>query len=732
MTLSIWRYAHLTLALISFLFLSMASITGSILAFNAIENNVSPYHIHQIKQISLAQTLPVLQKKYLEITELEITDNSYVKIQGLDKEGNDIEGYINPENGNIIGVPKKNNKFIQWITSFHRSLFLHDTGRIIVGINSFLLFLIATSGSILIIKRQKKITRFFSRIKKSSSPQYYHALFGRLMLLPIIIISVTGTYLTMEKFNLFPKTEHKITSKQSPDPTTKKIDFKDIPLFSQIKLSEVKKIEFPFSEEPDDYYIIKLKDKEITVNQFNGSIVSQIDFPISQKFVNIGLDLHTGRNSIVWAFILIISSLYILFFIYSGFSITWKRKSPKFKNKYTKEESKIILLVGSENGTTFRFAKAVYKQLLEQGLQSYLTELNKYQSFPQAEYLLIFTSTYGLGDAPSNAQKFEILLKKYPQNHPVNYCVIGFGSMLYNNFCGFAEWVDKLLNKELWSKKLINIHKINDKSPVDFIEWVKEWNKIIPIKLYSDTKFYKYIPQGLKKIKVEEVYIPNDSKNTFLIKLKPGKIKFTSGDILVVYPSKENEKERYYSIAKINNNIQLSIKYYPSGLASEYLISRNPGDTIYARVINNTSFHFPEQANQVVLIANGTGIGPFLGMIAQNLKKTKTSLYCGFRQENEIVIKYEQFLEEQINQGKLLQYDFSFSSMREIRYVMDLVKRDKDFFADMLKNNGVIMICGSLQMQTNVEKILDEIVFDKYQERIIEYKNQGQILTDCY
>lgn len=96
MTLSIWRYAHLILAITSFIFLSMASITGSILAFNTIKENTSPNRIHNLKDISLAQVLPVLQNKYLEITELEITENSYIKLQGLDEEGNDVEGYINP------------------------------------------------------------------------------------------------------------------------------------------------------------------------------------------------------------------------------------------------------------------------------------------------------------------------------------------------------------------------------------------------------------------------------------------------------------------------------------------------------------------------------------------------------------------------------------------------------------------------------------------------------------
>lgn len=732
MTLSIWRYAHFSLAIISFIFLSMASITGSILAFNTIREDASPYRIHDLNQRNLAQTLPVLQKKYLEITELEITENSYIKLQGLDEDGNDVEGYINPENGKIIGIHAKKSEFIQWVTSFHRSLFLHETGRIIVGINSFLLALIAISGSILILKRQKKLTRFFSKIKKNSSAQYYHAIFGRILLIPIIIISITGTYLSMERFNLFHGKTHKTINKlstQNEEPVKKNI--KDIPLFKQITLSEVQKIEFPFSEEPDDYYTIKLKDKEIIVNQFNGAIISQTDFPLSQRLANTSLDLHTGRTSTVWAVILIISSSYILFFIYSGFSITGKRKISRSKNKYAPSESNIVLLVGSENGSTFRLANNIHQQLLAQNQHSHLAELNKYQSFPKLEYLLIFTSTYGLGNAPTNAKKFETLVKKYSQDHPVNYCVIGFGSRSYKDFCGFAETVDKKIKTELWSKQLMELYRVNDASMEEFVEWVKEWNNKTSIKLFSDTKFYKNTPQGFKKMKIVEVYAPEDSENTFILKLKPGKITYTSGDILVIYIPKEG-KERYYSIGKINNTIQLSIKYFPSGLASEYLINSTPGDYLSARVMKNTSFHFPEKAHQVALIANGTGIGPFLGMIEQNVKKTKTYLYCGFRRETKIVKTYKDFLERQIKNNQLEKYNFSFSSGSENRYVMDLIKRDKEFFVELLANGGIIMICGALKMQTNVEEILEKVIFEKYQKSLIDYEKNGQIVSDCY
>ena len=219
-------------------------------------------------------------------------------------------------------------------------------------------------------------------------------------------------------------------------------------MFKSILLADVQKIEFPFSDDPEEYYIIELKDREIEVNQISGAVVSEKRFPMTTLLSDLSLDLHTGRASILWAIILGIASLNILFFIYSGFAMTLKRRSSRIKNKYKPEESKFILLVGSENGSTLRFANAIQKQLLAYGEKAFIAELNNYKTYPKAEHLLLFTSTHGSGDAPSNASKFTALLNKTEQKQKINVSVIGFGSKAYPDFCGYAREIDGLLAKQ--------------------------------------------------------------------------------------------------------------------------------------------------------------------------------------------------------------------------------------------------------------------------------------------
>lgn len=132
------------------------------------------------------------------------------------------------------------------------------------------------------------------------------------------------------------------------------------------------------------------------------------------------------------------------------------------------------------------------------------------------------------------------------------------------------------------------------------------------------------------------------------------------------------------------------------------------------------------------MIANGTGIAPFLGMITQSNKNADNHLYVGFRKETEIIKQHKAFLDQQIQNHKLKTYQVAFSREQNHCYVMDLIRNDASYLALLLNNGGVVMICGSLQMQQDVEKVIDEICMKINGNDLAYYKKNGQLLTDCY
>lgn len=726
MTLSIWRYAHLALAIVSSLFLLILSVTGVILAIGAVDEKAQGYKVDKFDDITLAQSLPELWGTYSEIIELTVDHNQFVTIDAFDEEGNTLKAFIDPRTGASLGEVRPQSDFIQWNIALHRSLFLKETGRIIVGVVSFLLLLITISGIVLIAKRQQGLRNFFAKINKDFFSQYFHVVSGRFFLIPILLLALTGTHLFLVRMGLTGGESQSVEHTLGGD-DTEQVALADFPVFQQIRLADVEKIEFPFiQDDPEEFYVLKFKDRELIVNQVTGAVVEESRYPYSLVLEKLTLDLHTGRTSAIWAIILGFASLNILFFIYTGFVITFRRTGTKVKNKFQSSNAEYVILVGTENGSTLAFANKIHQQLLDMGHKSFLTEMNRYTYFPKATHLLVFSSTYGLGTAPANATHFEKLVAQFPQDHPLKYAVLGFGSKAYPDFCAYAKQVDELLAQQSWAVRSVDMRTVNDRSAEEFTAWVKAWNEENSAELSVTPASYATKITGLKKVDVLERTEVTEDNATFRIVLRPrGGQSFQSGDLLAVYPA-EDGRERLYSIGKKDGNIQLMVKLYRDGLGSGFLYRLTKGDSISVRLVANKGFHFPGKAPAVAMIANGTGIAPFLGMIAENKKKTPVRLYAGFRYNNVLSKQYSQFADKAIAEERLARYQVAFSREENPQYVMDLIREDAVFFADLLKNKGVVMICGSLAMQRDVEKVLSEFCSTDWGAC------KGQILTDCY
>ncbi len=731
MIISVWRYSHLTLALTSFLFVAVAAITGVILAFEPISLKTLPYKVDGFNEIKLSQTIPKVKSNFEEISELTVDANQFVIVKGINLKGDDVTVYVDPRTGRTIGVPKKKSEFFQWVTAFHRSLFLKEIGRFFIGLTTFLLLLITFSGIVLIIQRQRGLKRFFTKVVKENFSQYYHVTLGRLMLIPLLIITISGTYLSLVRFKIIP--DYKVNAKVDFDsikssPEKKTTNFE---IFKNTSLADVNSIEFPFSDDVEDYFTLKLKDREVTVNQLTGDILTEAIYPTRVLLTELSLDLHTGRTNIIWAIVLALASANILFFIYSGFAITLKRRSGRTQNKYKKEESKYIILVGSENGSTFHFAKAVYQQLIKNGEKCFITELNNFAVFPNAEHIIVFAATYGLGDPPTNSHKFMELLKKNPQPLSVNFSVVGFGSKAYPDFCKFAYEVNNALSHQEWASSLLEIHTVNDRSPEEFGQWVSLWSQKTEIELNISPKLLKTKPKRLQKLVVTKKTTLQHEEGSFLIHLKPKRsLRFQSGDLLAIYP--ENDyRERLYSIGRVDENIQLSVKLHRHGLGSGFLYQLEPGQTINASIDKNPHFYFPKKVSTVIMISNGTGIAPFLGMINENHRKQTAYLYCGFRASSSFEL-YEKAVKENLNQQKLSELHLAYSREGDKQYVSDLVFRDQELIVKVMKTDGVIMICGSLAMQKDVIEALEFIFKENNNQEVSYYQSHNRILMDCY
>lgn len=724
MTISIWRYSHLTLAISSSLFILLAAITGIILAFEPISNQLKPSAIHNLEEQSLSKTIAVLDKQYDEVISLKIDDNHFVEASVVTKNGDSETFYINPFTGNKIAAVIDKKPLYKWATNLHRSLFLKSTGRFLVGLFSLLLAIITITGSILIIKRQGGIKRFFSKIINENFEQYYHIIIGRITFIPIIIITLTGVYLSLEKFSLLPNSKITYNYSSVENPSILKVLPVEFSLFKSIKLNEVKSLEFPFSDDDEDYFFLKTEDKEFIIHQYSGKAISEQNIPFVTILSNWSLFLHTGRGSIIWSIILLLTCLALLFFMYSGFTISLKRKKHNslLKNKYHKDTAEFVILVGSETGSTNLFANSLYNALLIAKKTVYINNLNSYSTYKNLKNLIILTATYGDGEPPINATRFLEKFKKQSLTAPINYTVIGFGSLAYAQYCQFAIQIDNALQNVPNCTSILPIYKINNQSFADFKNWGLEFSNEIRVKIN--------LKQKVQKIKKQQAFTLVDKTdlnkdNTYIIRLKPTKkTKFTSGDLLSIKP-KEDNVERLYSIGKIENDILLSIKKHEFGVCSNALLNLKKEEQIKAKILQNKAFHLPKKKKNIILIANGTGIAPFLGMIHNNANNTH--LFFGLKTSTSLN-QYKSHLKNIENKNMYLAY----SQEKNHEYVQDVIAKKEELISSTLKSGGTIMICGSIVMMKGVFSALEKITLQKLNSPLDKFKKTKQIKTDCY
>ncbi len=732
MILSIWRYSHLTIAIILAVFLLVASITGTILAIEPLSKSLANYTIPSLEKHSLAKTIIALEKEYKEVSYISVDEYKNVSASVLTNTGSNKTFYINPKTGKPVGKPKKRLWIFKSATSLHRSLFLKTTGRFIMGVVSFLLLLTSITGFFLLYKRQGNLKRMFSKISKVPFASFYHTVFSRVFFIPVVIISLSAIFLSFDKFNLLSTKKVRQEIKNNKDLINVSRSVKDFPIFKNTIINDVKKLDFPFTKDEEDVFYLKLKNKEYLINQFSGAIISEWKKPLTAKLLNLSLLLHTGIGTSFWAFILLTTSIALLFFIYSGFSISIRRIKNKKKTTaiFDADECEYIILVGSETGSTFNFAITFYNELIALGKKAFLTNLNQYKTYNNLKHLLIFTSTYGEGEAPGNASKFESKFRKTKVNTPVKFSVIGFGSLAYRQYCKYALDINKLLLSNPYFTEVISPYKVNNQSFEDFKAWTIKWGQAIGIEVnINQLEKQKNTSEEIFTV-VKKSNLNVD--NTFLLRLSTNsKSYFKSGDLLAITPYLENTK-RFYSIAKYQNDILLSIKKHEFGICSNYLNSLPINTEFKGSFLHNNNFNFPERASEIIMIANGTGIIPFIGLLHENNNRKKTHLFWGGRTQESLEI-YLSYIQECISNKKLSNFEVAFSKVQmEKIYVQDLLAKHLELITRCLSNKGVVMVCGSLAMQKEVLFFIDKVCLEVLNTPMSQFQKNKQIKVDCY
>ncbi len=732
--MSIWRYSHYLLAISSSVFLLIASLTGAILAFEPISVGSHHFAIEGADDLPIAEVIRTVKSNHNEVLTIRRDVNGFVSIVAL-QDGSTAEFYIDPFTGEKIGDLIEKTPVFQFATNLHRSLFLKTPGRLFVGLTALLLLLIVVSGVALLLKRQGGgLKAFFAPVVKEGTSSYLHIVGSRVALVPILVVAVTGVYLSLLRFEVItePVLVHNIDFDSLKDSPA--IPYTRFEVFTGHALSELRQLDFPFSDFVEDYYHVALRQGELQINQFTGEVLSEQSYPIVKVLSALALVWHTGAGSVWWSVVLGLGSVAIVVLMYTGFAMRWKRPKVKVKNTRKPAESRVVILVGSESGSTWSFAQAL-QQAIDRVSPCYVTALNDYEPFENMECLLVLTATYGQGEAPANASRFEALISDRPPVQPFTYSVLGFGSLAYPDFCAYAYRLDSLLSTVGGATRMQPVYTVNDRSFEAFSLWVNQLGKARK----WDLRVEKVEPLLVKKKKASQFTVvkKEESKSddtTFLLEIgNLNGYKPRSGDLLAVYPN-AGGAERLYSIGNVpgSRTVLMSVKRHEKGVCSNYLYHLQPDETLSGYIIANKGFRCSTKAPSVVMIATGTGIGPFLGMIAENNPTREMHLFWGGRNKETFGL-YKSRIEEAIDQQKLTNFQPAYSREQAHKiYVQHLVEKEKNLIARVLMERGEVMICGSVAMQKEVVAVLSAICSTQLQKTLSYYQNKGQIKMDCY
>ena len=133
------RKLHLIFSLIAGVFILLGALTGAILAGESVYNQTLPYKSAAFESTTLAQTIAVLKEKNIEVLKLSIDRNHFVQIETAEGE----KLFIHPQSGEVIKGNYKPSKFIQFVKTLHRSLYMGKTGRVIMGLTALCLCVVA-------------------------------------------------------------------------------------------------------------------------------------------------------------------------------------------------------------------------------------------------------------------------------------------------------------------------------------------------------------------------------------------------------------------------------------------------------------------------------------------------------------------------------------------------------------------------------------------------------------
>ncbi|WP_233873107.1 PepSY domain-containing protein [Paraburkholderia adhaesiva] len=651
---------------------------------------------------------------------------------------------IDPATGASIG-PDTPSPVMRWVANLHRKLLLGDAGRVATGVAAGLMLLLCVSGVALLARRMGGWKHLFDRIR-GTGLQRVHNEIARVALLALALSAGTGLLMSLTTFGWIPE---RVTA-ELPYPSTvathAPLPVGQVAALQSLDVSTLRELTLPTPDSPGDTYAVITTQGTGYIDPSSGAWLAWQDNDAWQRFQGTVRMLHTGRGLWWLALILGLASASVPALAVTGIALWAKRRGamPKIAGNASPREADTIILVGSENNATWAFAAAVHQALTRAGLLVNIASMNEVRSgYRRAERLIVLTSTYGDGDAPSNATQFTRAITHTRLDTATRFAVLGFGDRQFSSFCGYAQKVHEALRAK-GLQPLLELGMLDRQSESAFTQWMEQLSTVLGVTL--DAQYRPTLPRtiSLEVIEREDYGIGTD-RHACVLRLAPDpKLRspwqkvfgqhlpsFEPGDLVGVVPP-GHTVPRFYSLASASKDglLEFCVRKHPHGVCSGYLTSLEPGDRVAVFVRRNEHFKPSTGATPLILIGAGTGIGPLVGFIRQNEACRPMHLYFGARSSGGTFL-YDEELQHLVAADRLTALTTALSSPSEKTYVQERLLADSAKLRELVAKGAHVMVCGGRDMAKGVANAWERILAGSG-VTVSEMKLRGNYVEDVY
>lgn len=744
-----WRSIHSALGLVSLVLVVALALSGAILSAYPVKDAFS-VEVQPVGGMTVADLAGRVAAELTNVQAIHRMPSGRVEVDYADASGTQQKANVDPATGKIISAETGQGWLNEALKTFHRSFFLGQTGRIIAGIGAALMALVSIFGVLLLISRMGGITRIFDRAKGDAAGRI-HTTLSRLALLPFLLSAITGSYVVLTEFEILPVVAAQSAAyPASADYTGPSVSPARLQGLAAVPLSDLRNLQFPYPDDPTDIFTLKTDAGLTMVDQFNGDVLEVVPATASERVYAWLYALHTGEGMAWLGTLLGLAALLSPVIAGLGLAV-WARRRGKSRANVPQNapahSAEIVILVASEGGSTWGFARVLHQSLTAAGKSVHLAVMDSFRNrYDSAKQVLFLAATYGNGHAPDAAVGFLKSLRESTDLPKWSSAVVGFGDRAFAQYCQFAKDIDATLEDRGWPQ-LLPPSFINRQSAQAFASWGIALGDALGLPLTLTHEVEVPATRSLQLID-KEVFGTETQTPTVVLRFRDlqahrrtlwrqmmmlltGAQRYTPTDLLGVLPPL-GKVPRFYSVASASSDdsVEICVRKQTGGECSTYLCDLEIGGVVQAFARPNPEFSLPSGRRPVIMVSAGTGIAPFIGLIRENRRKRPFHLFWGGRSPGS-GFHYAKQLDESLASKDLSRLVTAFSRVRDAAYVQDRVASEAPRLSALLQQGASIMVCGGDAMARAVREEF-ECILTPLGQTVTALKHRGRYLEDIF